>query len=320
MDSTHEERKLVSVVFVDLVGFTARSEQTDPEDVRALQREYFARARREVERFGGTLEKFAGDAVMALFGAPFAHEDDAERAVRAALSIRDAVGELNEQRGLGLSVRIGVATGEAVVDLGARPEEGQALATGDVLNTGFRLAEAAVVEGILVDDSTYSATRDTVEYRAADAVQVKGKAMPLLVWHALMPRSSRGDVSRPRVPLVGRREELDLLLGAFERAQKRVPQFVNIVGVPGIGKSRLVSELVARLDAEHDHVRWRRGRSLQYGEETPFWALAEIVKVQARIFRTDDPVATEEKLRRAVRDAITDETAANWVEAHLRPL
>src|SRR5439155_8606493 len=141
MDSAHrEERKLVSVVFVDLVGFTARSELTDPEDVRALQREYFARARREVERFGGTLEKFAGDAVMAIFGAPLAHEDDAERAVRAAAAIVDAVGRIEGERGsAGLAARAGVATGEAIVDLGARPVSGESMVTGDVVSTAARL-------------------------------------------------------------------------------------------------------------------------------------------------------------------------------------
>ena len=320
VERTGEERKVVSVLFADLVGSTARADSLDPEDVRAIVVPFYERMRAELERFGGRVEKFVGDAVMALFGAPFAHEDDAERAVRAALAIRDAITELNEQRGLGLSVRIGVATGEAVVDLGARPEEGQAMATGDVLNTGFRLAEAAPVDGIVVDDSTYGATRNAVEYGAAEAVQVKGKAMPLIVWHALTPRSSRADVPGPRVPLVDRREELDVLLAAFERAQKLVPQFVNIVGIPGIGKSRLISELIARLDAAQTRFCWRRGRSLQYGEETPFWALAEIVKVQAGILRSDDPAATEEKLGRTVRDSLQEETAANWVEAHLRPL
>jgi class 3 adenylate cyclase/tetratricopeptide (TPR) repeat protein len=308
------------VLFADLVESTARADGLDPEDVRAILVPFYERMRAELERFGGRVEKFIGDAVMALFGAPFAHEDDPERAVHAALAIRAAVTELNEERGLGLSVRIGVATGEAVVDLGARPENGQAMATGDVLNTGFRLAEAAPVDGIAVDESTHNATRNAVEYRAADAVQVKGKATPLIVWYALMPRGSRGGVSALRVPLVDRREELDLLLGAFERAQKRVPQFVNIVGVPGIGKSRLISELIARLEAAHDRFSWRRGRSLEYGEDTPFWALAEIVKRQAGIIRSDDPAATGEKLGRAVHYALAEETAANWVETNLRPL
>jgi class 3 adenylate cyclase/tetratricopeptide (TPR) repeat protein len=306
----------VSVLFADLVGWTARAERLDPEDVRAMLVPFHERIRAELERFEGRVEKFIGDAVMALFGAPVAHEDDPERGVRAALAIRDAVAELNEERGFGLSVRIGVATGEAVVDLGARPEQGEGMAAGDVVNTGFRLAEAAPADGIVVDESTYDATRDAIEYSAAGQVQVKGKAAPLTVWQAVGARGSLGEVSRLPVPFVGRRAELDVLVGAFERA----PHFVNVVGVPGIGKSRLIAELASALDAAGMPIRWLRGRSLPYGEETPFWALAEIVKAHAGIARRDDPATTETKLRRAVRDALQDEAGADWVEGHLRPL
>jgi predicted ATPase/class 3 adenylate cyclase len=304
------------VLFADLVESTARADRRDPEDVRAMLVPFYERMRSELERFGGRVEKFIGDAVMALFGAPVAHEDDPERGVRAALAIRDAISELNEERGFGLSVRVGVVTGEAVVDLSARPEAGQAMAAGDVVNTGFRLAEAAPVDGILVDESTYSATQHAIDYRPADPVEAKGKAMPLRVWQAVGASARLGDVLRPSVPLVGRREELDLLLGAFERA----PHLVNVVGVPGIGKSRLLSELASALDAARVSVCWLRGRSLPYGEETPFWALAEIVKARAGILRTDDPATTEKKLGRAVPDALADEAAAEWVESHLRPL
>src|SRR5438093_3136282 len=175
-----EERKIVSVLFVDLVGFTAASEKADPEDVRARLRPYHARVKQEIERFGGTVEKFVGDAVMAVFGAPVAHEDDAERAVNAALRVLAAIDELNDEHpDLELAVREAVNTGEAVVALGARPAEGEAMVAGDVVNTAARLQQAAPVGGIVVGEATFRATRDLFEYEALDAVAVKGKAESL---------------------------------------------------------------------------------------------------------------------------------------------
>src|ERR671911_2492128 len=152
-----EERKLVTAVFTDIVGSTAKAEHMDPEDVRARLAPYFARLRSELERFGGTVEKFIGDAVMAVFGAPVAHEDDPERAVRAGLAIRDALAEEGE-----LEVRIGITTGEALVALGARPDAGEGMASGDVVNTAARLQTAAPVDSILVDEMTYRATERTI--------------------------------------------------------------------------------------------------------------------------------------------------------------
>src|SRR5437588_3881615 len=171
---SREERKRVTVVFCDLVGFTARAETMDPEDVRALLAPYHARLREELERFGGTVEKFIGDAVMALFGAPVAHEDDPERAVRAALAIRDWVRE-EEQ----LQVRIAVNTGEALVSLGARLEAGEGMASGDVVNTTARMQASAPVNGILVGEATFRATRDLIEYGERPPVEAKGKAEPI---------------------------------------------------------------------------------------------------------------------------------------------
>src|SRR5712692_9057174 len=151
-----EERKVVTVLFCDLVGFTAASDRADPEDVRARIRPYHARLRSEIERFGGTVEKFIGDAVMAVFGAPLAHEDDAERAVRAGLRILEAIGDLNEaEPGLSLQVRVGINTGEAVVSLGARPEEGEGIVTGDVVNTASRSQGAAPVNAVAVSEQTF---------------------------------------------------------------------------------------------------------------------------------------------------------------------
>src|SRR5438093_6547481 len=177
--SPREERKVVTVLFADLVGFTSRAESMDPEDVRALLAPYHARLRAELERHGGTVEKFIGDAVMALFGAPTAHEDDPERAVRAALAIRAWANEQDD-----FQVRIAVNTGEALVALGARASEGEGMAAGDVVNTTARLQSAAPVNGVLVGETTYRATNHAIDYREAEPVEAKGKAEPIPVWEA----------------------------------------------------------------------------------------------------------------------------------------
>jgi class 3 adenylate cyclase/tetratricopeptide (TPR) repeat protein len=314
---SRRERKVVTVLFCDLVGFTSQAETMDPEDVEAILRPYHVRVRSELERYGGTVEKFIGDAVMALFGAPVAHEDDPERAARAALAIRDfAVEE-------GLELRVGITTGEALVSLDASPSEGEGMASGDVVNTAARLQSAAPVNGILADETTYRSTRQTIEYAEAPPVDAKGKAEPISVWEAVAARSRFGvDVTHhARAELVGRERELSMLRDAFERARhERIPQLVTLVGVPGMGKSRLVYELSRRVDAEPDLVTWRQGRCLAYGDGVAFWALAEIVKAQAGILERDTETEAAEKLRAAVEDAFTDASDARWVESHLRPL
>src|SRR5512133_1167476 len=171
-----EERKVVTVLFADLVGFTSKAELIDPEDVRAVLEPYQARLRSELEARGGTVEKFIGDAVMALFGAPTSHEDDPERAVRAGLAIRDWIREEGE-----LQLRIGITTGEALVALGARPTEGEGMASGDVVNTAARLQSAAPANGILVDETTRRATGEAISYADHDPVDAKGKAEPVPV-------------------------------------------------------------------------------------------------------------------------------------------
>ena len=314
-----EERKVVTVLFADLVGFTARAETLDPEDVRALLLPYHAHLRAELERFGGTVEKFIGDAVMALFGAPVAHEDDPERAVRAALAIRDWAIEQGEQ----LQVRIAVNTGEALVTLDARPSEGEAMAAGDVVNTAARLQAAAPLNGVLVGEQAHRATADVIEYREANPVAGKGKREPISAWEALQARSRFGvDVSQRTVAaLVGRTRELDLLVSTLDRVrEERAPQLVTLVGVPGIGKTRLVLELFRVVDEDAAIVTWRQGRSLPYGDGVTFWTLAEIVKAQAGILESDTPAQTEEKLGRAVARVCADASEAQWVERHLRPL
>ena len=312
-----EERKVVTVLFADLVGFTARAEAMDPEDVRAVLAPYHARLRRELESYGGTVEKFIGDAVMALFGAPTAHEDDPERAVRAALAIRDWIKEEG-----GLELRIAVTTGEALIDLSARPSEGEGMASGDVVNTAARLQSAAPVNGILVDEPTYRATDPTIVYEEHAPVSAKGKAEPIPVWETVEARSRfRVDAAQtPRVALIGREREVDVLIGSLDRARaERSPQLVTIVGVPGIGKSRLVFELFNHVGEDPDLIYWRQGRSLPYGEGVSFWALGEMVKAQAGIFETDSPEETDSKLNRSVGDLLGNGDAG-WVHTHLRPL
>ncbi|HEX6664084.1 MAG TPA: AAA family ATPase [Gaiellaceae bacterium] len=311
------ERKVVTVLFADLVGFTAQAEQLDPEDVEAVLRPYHEKLRQELERHGGTVEKFIGDAVMALFGAPTAHEDDPERAVRAALAIRDWARD--EQK---VQVRIAVNTGEALINLGARPEAGEGMAAGDVVNTTARLQAAAPVNGVIVGPTTYRATSSVIEFRELESVEAKGKAEPLAVWEALDPRARVGtETVSTETPLVGRRREVDQLVDALDRTRAEAsPQLVTIVGVPGIGKSRLVAELKAHVESIPDIVLWRQGRSLPYGEGVTFWALAQMVKAEAGILETDTDPEARGKLDAAVERVVPDARDAGWISRHLGDL
>ena len=314
--AAREERKVVTVLFCDLVGSTARAERLDPEDVRALLSRYHESVKAELERFGGTVEKFIGDAVMALFGAPVAHEDDPERAVRAAL----AVGEWAEEEG-DLQVRIGITTGEALVALAAQPQAGEGMASGDVVNTAARLQSSAPENGVLVDEPTYRATRRSIEYDDGRAVEAKGKKDPVRVWQALQAMSRLGvDVRQEGGPaLVGREAELELIVRTLERVRReRQPQLVTLVGVPGIGKSRLVYELFRQVDAAPELTTWRQGRSLPYGEGVSYWALGEMVKAQAGILDTDGSDDAGRKLCASIDELGVEN--GDWVEKHLRPL
>jgi hypothetical protein len=288
----------------------------DPEDVEALLRPYHERVRAELERYGGTVEKFIGDAVMALFGAPTAHEDDPERAVRAALAIRDfAIDE-------GLELRVGVTTGEALVSLDARPDAGEGMASGDVVNTAARLQSAAPVNGVIVDETTYRATRTPIDYLAAEPVEAKGKSQPIPVWQALEARSRLGiDVAHEaRTELVGRDRELAAIRDAFDRARySRASQLLTLVGVPGLGKSRLVYELQRIVEADPEIITWRQGRCLAYGDGVTLWALGEIVKAQVGIVEQDTQIEVEQKVR-ATTTALLDDRDASWVEQHLLAL
>ena len=307
MAEGRRERKVVTVLFADLVGFTSRAEQMDPEDVAAELARYQGRVRTELERYGGTVEKFIGDAAMAIFGAPTAHEDDPERAVRAALAIRDWAREE------GIELRVGINTGEALVTIGARPEAGETMAAGDVVNTAARLQSAAPVNEIVVGEQTFRATEQAIDYEEAEPVEAKGKAQPVRAWKAV---DARARIAVERVhgaALVGRRREVDLLEDALARVlQERSAQLVTLVGVPGIGKSRLVLELYGAIERHPDFISWRQGRCLPYGEGVTFWALGEMVKAQVGILEGDEPAEAERKLSAGVEDA--------WVQSHLRPL
>ena len=312
-----EERKVVTVVFCDLVGSTARAERMDPEDVRAELSSYHGRVRSELERHGGTVEKFIGDAVVAVFGAPRVHEDDAERAVRAALAIREwAVDED------GVEVRLAVNTGEALVSIGAGADTGEGLVAGDVVNTAARLQTAAPVNGIFVGEKTFRATEQRIDYEVREPVVAKGKEQPVPAWEAVAAHSLFGvDVDlKPAIRLVGRRRELDQLLDALDRARaEREPQLVTVVGVPGMGKSRLVQELSARIEAEPELTRWRQGRSLPYGEGVSYWALGEMVKGEAGILESDSTQVAQSKLRETVA-RVCSMQEIEWLRTMLQPL
>jgi len=313
---------VVSVVFADLEGFTGRSERLDVEDVQRFLGRYHEVLRGEFERHGGAVEKFIGDAVVALFGVPVAHEDDPERAVRSALAIQGSVAEMRERDGVDLHVRVGVTTGEALVALNVRPESGEGMATGDVVNTASRLQAAAPVDGVLVDERTHRATDRSIRYAEAEQIEVKGKSDPVVVWTALEPRSRLpAQLRAGDVALVGRTHEVAQLTSTFERS-RAVPsvQLVMLIGEPGIGKTRLVSELRRYVEGLPGLVRWRRGRSLAYGEGIAFWALGEMVKSEAGIFESDPPEAASRKLDEMVAAATSNAPARDWVRRHLYPL
>ncbi|MFL5980468.1 MAG: ATP-binding protein [Gaiellaceae bacterium] len=301
-----EERKIVTVLFVDLVGFTARAERLDPEDVRAIQTPYFARVREAIESFGGTVEKYIGDAVMAVFGAPVSHGDDPERAVRAALALLERVQDLE--------LRIAVNTGEALVSLSANTAQGEGFVSGDVVNTAARLQSSAPVNGVLVGEETYRATRAAIEYDEAEPVVAKGKEQPVPVWRALAARGAPGERIAGRVPMLGRESELEALRSIWSRVtNERRPQLVTLFGPAGIGKSRLTAEFaeVARADG----ARVVRGRSLPYGGVTPYGSFAAQVKQIAHMFDTDPVDEAKAKLEHATRELLDGD--ADEVASHM---
>ena len=319
-----EERKIVSVLFADLVGFTSRAERMDVEDVRAMLAPFYALVRERLEQNGGTVEKFIGDAIMAVFGAPLAREDDPERAVRAGLGIREAVAASNERDPeLDLHVRVAVNTGEALVALDANPAAGEGIASGDVVNTAARLQSAAPIDGVVVGAETYQATCDVIEYDEPFDVKAKGKTGPVRCWPAVRARSRIGETRRRQdaTPLIGRQRERQALIDAFDHVVRDGSvRALTLVGVPGIGKSRLVRELFRHIDQQPELVQWREGRSPPYGDSGSFWALGEIVKAEAGLLDSHESRTASASLARAVANVVDDREEAEWVVRHLRAL
>ncbi|NUR72601.1 MAG: AAA family ATPase [Hamadaea sp.] len=296
-----EDRRMVTVLFVDMVDFTPFAEQLDPEQVRGTQHEYFSVVRRVVRQHGGVLEKYIGDAVMAIFGAPVATENDALRAVRAGLEVQRA---LTQQAGpvADLSFRVGVATGQALVDVTAARDGGQAIVAGDVVNTAARLQAACPPAGVLVDELTYDATHGEIEYATQPPAQLKGKRSLSHVWLATAAGRLRVGERDESTPMVDRDHERGMLTTALHRMiADRAPQLVTIFGVAGIGKSRLLRELsryAARLPGQH--IRWLVGHCPPFGENVTYAALAEIVKAEVGVLDTDDDETARERLSAAL--------------------
>ncbi len=312
----------MSVLFADLVGFTTLSEHRDPEEVRELLSSYFERCRTLIERYGGTVEKFIGDAVMAVWGTPVAREDDAERAVRAALSLTQAVTLLGEEVGMPeLRVRAGVLTGNAAVELGA---EGEGMVLGDTVNTASRLQSIAAPGTVLVDDVTRRASEAAITYEDAGVHEVKGRDQPVRTWTALQVVAGAGGRRRSaglEAPFVGRERELQEVIDAGEdSAQGGRARHAAVVGEAGSGKSRLLWEFFKYLDGIEELRYWHQGRCLSYGEGVAYWALAEMVRSRARIQEEEDPHSAREKLRAAVEEFVPDERERRLVEPRLAHL
>ena len=307
----------MSVLFGDLVGFTPLSEDRDPEAVRELLSNFFDTARRVIERYGGTVEKFIGDAVMAVWGTPVAREDDAERAVRAGLELVEIIATLGE----GLAMRVGIVTGEAAVTVGA---EGQGMVAGDLVNTASRVQSAAEAGTVLVGERTRRASEAAITYEDAGAYHLKGKSEPVPLWRASRVIAFRGGEGRAtglEAPFVGREGELRLIKDLFHAASdERKARLVSIVGIAGIGKTRLSAEFERYIDGLVGNVYWHRGRCLAYGEGVAYWALAEMVRMRAGIAEQEKPEAATSKLRATIEEHVADAEERAWVEPPLAQL
>ncbi|WP_376776265.1 AAA family ATPase [Allocatelliglobosispora scoriae] len=316
-----EDRRHVSVLFVDMVGFTGFAELADPEQVRSTQHEYFSMVRQVIRQYGGVVEKYIGDAVMAIFGAPIATENDALRGVRAGLELQRVLGRHKSSQTADLAFRVGVASGEALVDIAAAHDGGQAIVAGDVVNTAARLQAEAPPGGVLVDERTYDATRDEIDYSEQPSVVLRGRTSASQVWLAKAARMTRVGERDESTPMVDRDHERGLLTNALHRTiADRTPQLITVFGTAGIGKSRLLRELsryATRLPGTP--VRWRVGHCPPFGENVTYAALAEIVKTQVGILDTDDDTRAQTRLDEALRALTNTQEAARLAEA-LGPL
>jgi class 3 adenylate cyclase/tetratricopeptide (TPR) repeat protein len=307
-------RKTVTIVFADVTGSTALGERLDPESLRQLMSRYFEAARQVIERHGGTVEKFIGDAVMAVFGIPVLHEDDALRAVRAAADLRDAVvtlsADLVQERGVEFAVRIGVNTGEVVV---GDPGSSQTLVTGDPVNVAARLEQAASPGEILLGGPTHRLVRDAVTVEPITALSLKGKSDAVPAFRLVtVDAEAAGHARRLDAPLIGRQRELTLLTQAFERAiEENAAHLFTLLGPPGVGKSRLVNEF---LMTQRERATVYEGRCLPYGDGITYWPMRDVVRQAAQIADADAPEAAIAKIRRLTSgheraDRITEQIA-----------
>ncbi len=311
------ERRVVSILFADLVGFTARSDGTDPEHVREFLAEYFELARETIERYGGSIEKFIGDAVMAVWGTPVAREDDPERAVRAALDLVDAVRRLGRDQGdEALALRAGVLTGEAAVAVGA---VGQGMVAGDMVNTASRLQSVAPPGSVLVGEATYRAANRAITFESAGDQVLKGKVAPVAAWRALRVVAERGGLGRSEgveAPFVGRDDELTLLKDVLRAtSRERRVRIVSVTGQAGVGKSRLAWEFLKYIDGLLEPIYWHQGRSPAFGQGVTFWALGEMVRRRAKLAESDDDATT----RRGIADALVEYVPMEAERRRLEP-
>jgi class 3 adenylate cyclase/tetratricopeptide (TPR) repeat protein len=311
------ERRLVSVLFADLVGFTALAESRDAEEVRELLSRYFNTAQRLMSLYGGTVEKFIGDAVMAVWGTPVAQEDDAERAVRAALDLVAAVADLAP----GVRVRAGVLTGEAVATVGAT---GQGMVAGDLVNTASRIQSAAQPGTVLVGEATKRATEAAIAYEPAGEHELKGKSEPMPLWRATRVTGFRRGALKAaglEPPYVGRERELRVVKELFNAcAEESKAHLVSVIGIAGFGKSRLTWEFRKYIDGIAELIAWHSGRCLAYGEGVAYWALAEMVRMRAEIVEGEESASAREKLRATVERYVEDPEEREWIEQRLAHL
>jgi class 3 adenylate cyclase/tetratricopeptide (TPR) repeat protein len=316
------ERRLVSVLFADLVGFTTLSESRDPEDVRELLSRYFDTCRARITRYGGLVEKFIGDAVMAVWGAPLANEDDAERAVRAALELVDAVRELGAEIGAdGLAARAGVLTGEAAVNL---QQHAEGMVAGDLINSASRVQSIAPPGAVLVDDATRRATEAAIAYEDAGTHELKGKQEPIALSRPLRVVAGRGGALRSvglETPFVGRTREFNLIKDLFHGCvENGTAHLASVTGIAGIGKSRLSWELFKYIDGLTETAWWHRGRCLAYGEGVTYWALAEMIRARAGIAEDEPIPSAAAKLTEVVEDVTDDPAERRWIRPRLAAL
>jgi class 3 adenylate cyclase/tetratricopeptide (TPR) repeat protein len=316
------ERRVCSVLFCDLVGFTPLSEARDPEEVRELLSRYFDVARTVIGRYGGVVEKFIGDAVMAVWGTPSATEQDAERAVRAALDLVDAVEQLGrEDEVSGLAARAGVVTGAVAVTVGA---SGEGMVAGDAVNTAARVQAAAEPGTVLVDEGTWRVAQAGVAFTSTGDHVLKGKAEPVPLWQAVRVLANVGGAQRIDgldAPFVGRDSELRLVKELFHSCeQRRAPRLVSVTGAAGVGKSRLGWEFEKYIDGLATTVRWHRGRCLSYGDGVAFWALSEMVRQRLQIAEEDPTQVAADKLAAGLEQWLSEPAEREYVHPRLSQL